>query len=149
MNGAPLDILIRGGILLPMTTDDAVVADAAIGIRNGAIVFAGAADEHPLQDCQATEVVEAAGMVVMPGLVNTHTHLAMSCFRGMADDLPLMTWLNDHIFPAEARFVNRELVYHGSLLAMAEMVLSGTTTFCDGYFYPGQVGRPGPWACGA
>ena len=77
----------------------------------------------------------------MPGLVNVHTHLAMTCFRGLADDLPLMTWLNDHIFPAEAKFISRETVYDGSMLAIAEMILSGTTTFCDGYFFEGEVGR--------
>jgi 5-methylthioadenosine/S-adenosylhomocysteine deaminase len=71
----------------------------------------------------------------MPGLVNTHTHLPMSLFRGLADDLPLMTWLNDHIFPAEAAFVQPESVYAGTLLACAELLLSGTTTCCGGYFY--------------
>jgi 5-methylthioadenosine/S-adenosylhomocysteine deaminase len=73
--------------------------------------------------------------------VNTHAHLPMVLFRGLADDIPLMAWLNDHIFPAERRFINRETVYAGSLLAMAEMILSGTTTFCDGYFYEGAVAR--------
>jgi 5-methylthioadenosine/S-adenosylhomocysteine deaminase len=75
----------------------------------------------------------------MPGLVNTHTHLPMVCFRGMADDLPLMEWLTGHIFPAEARFVNKKMVYDGATLAMAEMILSGTTTFCDGYFFEDAI----------
>jgi len=70
----------------------------------------------------------------MPGLVNGHTHAAMTCFRGIADDMELMEWLNRYIFPAEARNVNPELVHWGSLLACAEMILSGTTTFADGYF---------------
>jgi 5-methylthioadenosine/S-adenosylhomocysteine deaminase len=75
----------------------------------------------------------------MPGLVNTHTHLPMVCFRGMADDLPLMKWLNEHILPAEARFVNKKMVSDGATLAMAEMILSGTTTFCDGYFFEDAI----------
>ena len=75
----------------------------------------------------------------MPGLVNTHTHLPMTCFRGLADDLPLMEWLHDHMFPAEAKHVNREMIYRGALLGMAEMIRSGTTTCCDSYFYESHV----------
>jgi len=76
----------------------------------------------------------------MPGLVNTHTHAAMTCFRGLADDLPLMTWLHDHIFPAEAKLTS-EMVYQGTLLACAEMILSGTTTFCDMYLFEEAVAQ--------
>jgi 5-methylthioadenosine/S-adenosylhomocysteine deaminase len=79
--------------------------------------------------------------IVMPGLINTHTHAPMTLFRGMADDLPLMTWLQDYIFPAEAKFVDKEFVYIGSLLAAWEMTRSGTTAFCDGYFFEDQVGK--------
>ncbi len=79
--------------------------------------------------------------IVMPGLINTHTHAPMTLFRGMADDLPLMTWLQDYIFPAEAKYVDKEFVYIGSLLAAWEMTRSGTTAFCDGYFFEDQVGR--------
>jgi len=75
----------------------------------------------------------------MPGLVNTHTHAPMTLFRGMADDLPLMTWLNEHIFPAEAKSVNPEMVYWCSKLAAAEMILAGTTTVADGYFLEDSV----------
>jgi 5-methylthioadenosine/S-adenosylhomocysteine deaminase len=76
----------------------------------------------------------------MPGLVNAHTHAAMTCFRGIADDLPLMTWLNDHIFPAEAK-LTFDIVYQGTLLACAEMILSGTTTFCDMYLFEDAVAQ--------
>jgi 5-methylthioadenosine/S-adenosylhomocysteine deaminase len=75
----------------------------------------------------------------MPGLVNAHTHAAMSLFRGLADDLPLKTWLENHIFPAEKRWVNEEFVYWGTLLSIAEMIRSGTTTFADGYFFEEQA----------
>ncbi len=88
-----------------------------------------------------TEVLGGPQDIVMPGLINTHTHAPMTLFRGMADDLPLMTWLQDYIFPAEAKHVNRDFVYIGSLLAAWEMTRSGTTAFCDGYFYEDEVGR--------
>src|SRR5690606_35412686 len=71
-----------------------------------------------------------------PGLVNTHGHAAMSLLRGIADDLPLMTWLEDHIWPAEGRWVSEEFVYQGTLLAIGEMIRSGTTCFADMYFFP-------------
>jgi 5-methylthioadenosine/S-adenosylhomocysteine deaminase len=76
----------------------------------------------------------------MPGLVNTHTHAAMTCFRGLADDLPLMDWLENHIFPAESQ-LTPDWVYKGSLLACAEMIASGTTTFCDMYLHADAVAR--------
>ena len=76
----------------------------------------------------------------IPGLINAHTHVAMSLFRGLADDLPLMTWLDDHIFPAEAQ-LDEETVYCGTLLACAEMIRSGTTCFCDMYLFEDTVAR--------
>jgi 5-methylthioadenosine/S-adenosylhomocysteine deaminase len=87
------------------------------------------------------EVLGGPHDIVMPGLINTHTHATMTLFRGFADDLPLMTWLNDYIFPAEARLVDPEFVYTGTKLAAWEMTRSGTTAFCDGYFYEDEVGR--------
>ena len=107
------DLVIAGGTLLTLSADMKIIEDATIGIRDGCLV--------------------------LPGLVNTHTHLPMVCFRGLADDLPLMDWLQHHIFPMEARFVDKEMVYDGALLAMAEMILSGTTTVCDGYFFENQI----------
>jgi 5-methylthioadenosine/S-adenosylhomocysteine deaminase len=76
----------------------------------------------------------------MPGLINSHTHAAMSCFRGIADDLPLMTWLEEHIFPAEAK-LTPEIVYHSTLLSIAEMIKSGTTSFCDMYLFAKEVAK--------
>jgi len=144
------DILITGGTLLTMSPQMEIIVNPAIGIRNGKIVSilspsgggSGRSGQKPgSRDpaARAKEVIDASGCLVIPGLVNTHTHLAMSCFRGLADDLPLMDWWNNYIFPAEMKYVNRDMVYHGSLLAMAEMLLSGTTTFCDGYFHEGAV----------
>ncbi len=82
-----------------------------------------------------TDVIDCSNCLIMPGLVNAHNHAAMSLLRGAADDMPLHTWLNQYIFPAEARFVGPEFVYVGTCLSAAEMALSGTTTFADAYFY--------------
>ncbi len=90
---------------------------------------------------EGLEILGGPHDIVLPGLINTHTHAAMTLFRGLADDLPLMSWLNDHIFPAEARHVDADFVYLGSLLAAWEMARSGTTSFCDGYFFEDQVAR--------
>ena len=89
----------------------------------------------------AADTVELPGHVITPGFVNTHTHSPMTLFRGLADDLPLMTWLNDHIWPAEGRWVHEEFVADGSRLAIAEMLRSGTTCFNDMYFFPDVTGR--------
>ncbi|MCX5834044.1 MAG: amidohydrolase [Deltaproteobacteria bacterium] len=135
-----VDILIRGGTLLTMSQAMEIVHDPVIGIRDGKILFIDRPG-YSTAPIRARETLDASHSIIMPGLVNTHTHLPMAFFRGLADDLPLMDWLNNHIFPAEAKHVNREMVYAGSLLAIAEMILSGTTTFCDGYFYESSVAQ--------
>lgn len=96
---------------------------------------------QPAAQGRGERLIDAAGCLVMPGLVNTHTHAAMTLFRGLADDLPLMTWLQEHIFPAEARYVSADMVYWCSKLAAAEMILAGTTTIADGYFYEDATAR--------
>lgn len=128
------DMVIQGGMLLTMSAKMEIVEDAVIGIKDGRITLVD--KSRPLQ---AGKIIDATGCLILPGLVNTHTHLPMVCFRGMADDLTLMDWLTHHIFPAEARFVNKKMVYESSVLAIAEMILSGTTTFCDGYFFENQI----------
>ena len=133
-----LDLLISGGTLLTMSHDMKVIEDPVIGVRGGTILFVRE-NENDSLPYRAQETIDASGSVIIPGLINTHTHLPMVAFRGMADDLELMDWLENHIFPAEAQFVNREMVYHCSLLSIAEMILSGTTTFCDGYFFEDGV----------
>jgi len=134
-----LDIIITGGTLLTMSAGMEIIEEGFVGIKDGTIVAACANTDRAHAAFQAKETIDASGCVVMPGLVNTHTHVPMVCFRGMADDLPLMEWLTGHIFPAEARFVSRKMVYDGATLAMAEMILSGTTTFCDGYFHEDSI----------
>ncbi|HET6460493.1 MAG TPA: amidohydrolase [Syntrophales bacterium] len=135
------DIIIEGGTLLTMSETMDVIDNPVIGIRDGKIAFIKRGAMNGGNPCTARKLIRAHGSLIMPGLINTHTHLPMVCFRGLADDLPLMDWLHNHIFPAESKFVTREMVYKGSMLAIAEMILSGTTTFCDAYFYESEVAR--------
>jgi 5-methylthioadenosine/S-adenosylhomocysteine deaminase len=136
-----LDLLIAGGTLLTMAAPGDIIEEPLIGIRDGRILFVEKKPLPPGLIPEAHEIIDATGLLIMPGLVNAHTHLPMVLFRGLADDLPLMRWLTDYIFPAEARFANPRTVHAASLLAIAEMILSGTTTFCDGYFFEDAVAR--------
>ena len=112
----------------------------ALAIRGDTIIAVGREQDLASWKATAREVVDARGGAVLPGLINTHTHAAMTLLRGLADDLPLMDWLENHIFPAERR-ITGEWVYWGTLLACAEMILSGTTTFCDMYLFEAEVAR--------
>jgi 5-methylthioadenosine/S-adenosylhomocysteine deaminase len=138
MTDAPVDILIRNGLVLTMDPRQPVFAQGAVAIQEDRIAAVGGLETVGTR--AARKVIDAGGGIIMPGLVNTHTHAAMTLFRGLADDVPLMNWLNDHIFPAEAALDDRQ-VYGGTLLACAEMILSGTTTFCDMYLFAGAVAR--------
>lgn len=114
------------------------VEKGAVAIRDDKVVFVGTqAAVH--QRYQAEEIIEGTGRIVMPGLINGHTHSAMTLFRGMADDLELMTWLENYIFPMEAQFVTPEFVRTGAELACWEMIRTGTTTFVDMYFFPDVI----------
>ena len=132
------DILISNGIVLTMNETADEIQKGAVAIKGDKIVAVDHAGEF--SDWKASKTIDAHAGIIMPGLVNTHTHAAMTCFRGIADDLPLMTWLDDHIFPAEAR-LNDQKVYSGTLLACAEMIMSGTTCFCDMYLFEDAVAR--------
>jgi 5-methylthioadenosine/S-adenosylhomocysteine deaminase len=135
------DILIINGTILPLSHNEAeIIEKGFISIRDGAISALGPMADLP-DSSKAEKTIDATGHLVMPGLVNTHTHAPMTLFRGLADDLPLMTWLNEHIFPAEAKSINREMVYWCSKLAAAEMILAGTTTVADGYFLEDSVAQ--------
>ncbi len=98
-------------------------------------------DMATLPDCPEVSVLDGGGKLLLPGLINGHNHCAMCLFRGLADDLELNTWLNEHIFPAEAAHVNEEMVYWCTKLSCAEMLLSGTTTVADAYFYEAEAAR--------
>jgi 5-methylthioadenosine/S-adenosylhomocysteine deaminase len=134
------DIVIHNGTVVTVNPDFDIFENGMVCIRNGCLRAVEAQpDNAPLP--AARETIDACGGIVMPGLVNSHTHLPMTLFRGLADDLPLAEWLNGHIFPAEQAHIHPESVYWASLLACAELVLSGTTTCCDGYFLEEHVAR--------
>ena len=121
-NGNNIDILITGGILLTMSDSMEVVENPVIGIRDGKILFVDTGYDPQSNPYNAGEVIDAAESIIMPGLINTHTHLPMTCFRGLADDIPLKDWLNNYIFPAEAKYLNKDTAYYGAMLAIAVFV---------------------------
>ncbi len=134
------DLLISGGLVLTMNQEEEVFNNGAVAISGTQIVAVG--EETVLRgQTDVSEVLDASRCLVMPGLINLHTHAAMTCFRGLADDLPLQQWLIEHIFPAEKLYLSEETVYWTTLLAVAEMIKSGTTTFCNGYFYEDGAAR--------
>lgn len=130
------DLLISGGTVLTMNDDNTLIENGAVAVKNDTIIAVGPADGF--SRWRISRTIDADSGIIMPGLVNTHTHAAMTLFRGLADDLPLDAWLNDHIFPAEGG-LDHEKVYAGTLLACAEMILSGTTCFCDMYIFEQAV----------
>ncbi len=131
-----IDILIKNGIVVTMDSRETVIKNGAVAISGDRIADIG--PNEKFSDCRAAKVIDAKNGIIMPGLINTHTHASMTCFRGLADDLHLMTWLNDYIFPAEAK-LNYDKVKTGALLACAEMILSGTTCFADMYLFEDAV----------
>ncbi len=133
----PVDLLITNGYVLTLNDQDERLAKGTVAVRGAEIVAVGDAADMAAR-FTAARTIDAAGCVVMPGLINAHTHAAMTIFRGLADDLPLMDWLTQYIFPAE-RKLTAEWVRWGTLLACAEMIRSGTTTFCDMYLFEHQV----------
>ncbi len=136
----PIDLFIKNGLVVTMDDRLNIFHPGALAISGDSILAVGPEQELAPLALKAKEVVDARGGAVLPGLINSHTHAAMTLLRGLADDLPLMDWLENHIFPAERRLTG-EWVYWGTLLACAEMILSGTTTFCDMYLFEGQVAR--------
>ncbi len=133
------DLLITGLWLLPTSRQQDCIENGGVAVAGDRIIAVGTADELIERYPHAERIHEEHGLI-MPGLINTHTHAPMACFRGLADDLPLMTWLQEHIFPAEAK-LTPEIVYHSTLLSLAEMIKSGTTSFCDMYLFAKEVAR--------
>jgi 5-methylthioadenosine/S-adenosylhomocysteine deaminase len=133
------DLLIHADWLIPVE-QPGVLERHSVAVSDGRI-SAIAPRTEATEQIQADESIGLEGHVLIPGLINAHTHGAMSLFRGLADDLPLMTWLHDYIWPAEARWVHEEFVADGSRLAIAEMIRSGTTCFNDMYFFPDITAR--------
>ena len=130
----PCDLIISAQEILFDKQSDQHNVDC-MAIHQGNIVCINTL-EHIQQHWQATQTIKLPHHIISPGLINTHGHSAMSLLRGYADDMPLMQWLEEKIWPTEAAFVNEEFVYQGTQLAIAEMIRSGTTTFSDMYFFP-------------
>ena len=133
-----VDIIIKGGTIVTMDGPHRVIERGAIAVKNGRIVEVGNTTEID-RKYAAREVVNAAGKVVIPGLINGHTHVPMTLFRGIADDLDLQEWLTKYIFPAEAKNVTEDFVRVGARLGLAEMIRSGTTTYCDMYYFEDAI----------
>ena len=129
------DTRINARWLIPVEPFGVVLEHQAV-ILQGSRILAIVPQAEADQSYRTRETLDLNQHVVLPGLINLHGHTAMSLFRGLADDLPLMTWLNDHIWPAEGKFVSEQFVADGTRLAMAEMLRTGTTTFSDMYFFP-------------
>jgi 5-methylthioadenosine/S-adenosylhomocysteine deaminase len=134
---ANADLVILGGMIVTMDADRRVIEDGAVIVRNGQIAAVG--PRSIAAGVRARRTISAQGKVVIPGLVNTHTHIPMTVFRGLADDLDLQDWLTKYIFPAEARNVDEALVRVGTRLGLAEMIRGGTTTFCDMYYFEDAI----------
>jgi 5-methylthioadenosine/S-adenosylhomocysteine deaminase len=135
-----VDLIISGGRVLTLDETGSYYEDGSVAVVADRIVAVGTKSDIESTH-NATRVIDGRDCIIMPGLINGHTHAAMTCFRGMADDLKLEDWLNRYIFPAEAKNVDLELAYWGSMLACAEMIKSGTTTFCDMYIFEDETAK--------
>jgi 5-methylthioadenosine/S-adenosylhomocysteine deaminase len=135
----PVDLLLTAAWVLTQNPGRDTFHPGAVALKGDAIVAVGPPAELKARYTAAASLDYPQGLI-LPGLINAHTHAAMALFRGLADDLPLEEWLNAYIFPAETR-LNREFVYWGTKLAVAEMLLSGTTTFCDMYLFADAVAK--------
>ena len=135
-----VDTLVEGRWVIPVEPEGVVLDNHAVVIDDGCIQ-AILPHAQARSGYAANRTVELREHVLMPGLVNAHTHAGMTLMRGLADDLPLMRWLEEHIWPVERRWVSDEFVRDGTMLAVAEMLRGGTTCFNDMYFFPGDAGR--------
>jgi len=133
------DLLITGSHVCVQDETKTIIKNGGVAVQGDTIIETGPGDTLREKYPDAELIAEEHGLV-MPGLVNTHTHAAMACFRGLADDLPLMQWLQEYIFPVEAK-LNSEMVYQSTLLSIAEMIKSGTTSFCDMYLFAKDVAQ--------
>ena len=113
------DLIIEGGTAITMVEGEEPITDARIFVEDGRIAYVGRLEETVKGSDLQAELIDARNSIIMPGLINSHAHTAMTLFRGFADDLPLNRWLFEKIFPAEAKFLNPETVYCGSLLGLS------------------------------
>jgi len=132
------DMLVVGGTVLTMEPDSEPIKNGAVAVADGRIAAVGPAEEL-LELSPSGDVLNAGNSIILPGLVNTHSHLAMTLLRGIADDIPLKEWLEQHIWPVESEHMDRETVRLGTELATAEQLLAGVTTTADMYFFGDEV----------
>ena len=133
-----IDLIIKGDHVVTMDAESTVIEKGALAVDDGVIIAVGLAEEIEAK-YTAAETLAGENRIVMPGLINGHSHAAMTLLRGVADDLALMDWLQNYIFPAEVEFVDTEFVRIGTELACWEMIRGGTTTFVDMYYYPDTI----------
>ena len=134
-----IDLLITGGAVVTMDAERRIFENGFVAIRGDQIVDVGAAAALKAKGYVARQTIDARGRVVLPGLINTHGHIPMTLFRGIADDLDLQDWLTKYIFPAEAKNVTRDFVVAGTRLGLAEMIRGGTTTYADMYYFEDAI----------
>lgn len=135
-----VDLIVKGGPVLTFDEEKSRYTRGIVCVKDGKIMAVG--DESVIgNDYEAGRTIDTGGDLIMPGLVNGHTHAAMSLLRGYADDLPFSTWLFDHIIPAEQKLMDEEMVYWGTLVSAAEMIRSGITTCADAYFFASAAAR--------
>jgi 5-methylthioadenosine/S-adenosylhomocysteine deaminase len=135
---SPADLIVTGGIVVAMDGARTIYHDGAVVVKGDTIVAVGPRSEIEAKHA-ASDTIDARGKLILPGLINGHTHVPMTLFRGLHDDVTLDDWLRKYIFPAEARNVNQDFVRWGTRLALAEQVRSGVTTFADMYYYEDAV----------
>ena len=135
-----VDTLIHARWVIPIDGKQSILEHHSIAINGGKILTI-LETELARAKYSSEDTRELGTHAVIPGLINAHAHSAMSLMRGVADDLPLMEWLEKHIWPAEGQCINEQFVADGTQLAIAEMLKSGTTTFADMYFFPNIVAR--------
>lgn len=133
-----VDLIISGGTVVTMDSDKRLIINGAVAIKADKIVAVDTASELARR-FSARQSIDAQNKAIIPGLVNTHTHIPMTLFRGISDDLDLQEWLTKYIFPAEAKNVNEKFVRAGTRLGLAEMIRGGTTAFCDMYYFEDAI----------
>jgi 5-methylthioadenosine/S-adenosylhomocysteine deaminase len=136
----PVDLVLMHGTVVAMDAQRRVLQDSAIAVKGEDIVAVGSSAQIAA-DYDAVKVMDVHGALLMPGLINAHTHMPMSLFRGLAEDRSLNDWLQKFIFPAEARNVTPDFVYWGTKLSLLEMIRGGTTTVADMYYFEDEVAK--------
>ena len=131
-----MELLIKNGKVVTCNDKNEVLEDVCISVKDGVIDYIG--KNENIDKKKYKKVIDATGKIVMPGLVNAHTHSGMSIFRNFTQELPLEEWLFNRIFPIEAK-LKKEDIHFGAMLSIAEMIKGGTTTFADMYYYMDEV----------